>query len=971
VTDQRELSDVGVHWRARRAAIANMMNQRSNQRARKRCGTFGRGGVAALLAMTAATAGAPWAWAQAGVAATQPAMQWPPAGGAGAATGPTDGEPGAPGKITALPPSTQVGELAISTQPSAGATTAPVAGGLMGMGGASTQPIKPTVMAATAPATSEPALVAAPYPTDPAQQEADAALAERLCQIAQLSLPEKSPSSAMWDPIIKQLAAMLAGSSKLAPRDARLARLTADAMQRAGDYQGTLDALKAAHTAEPADQFTTLRIIEQYASKMETAAEKLSYYKQILGTVQQPNAIRARAGVEAAQLLYDRGQPDAADKTLSEALRLNAVDPSGLRLRYQMLSPTASAYERAVALMALLKANPAQPAYTAALADQLGQAGLAAEAVPWYRLTLSLTTFSGSTDLNAARNAIVEMLLSDQSPDAGNLADRLVKIQPSLAVNWFLKLAVMQGNGNADDYQAALQQARTAITNTLVMRVNALAGASSGAGAGDKPTTRPISDPGPYPPPNLALTVAQLNQSGKAADKASFVSATYDLALLELLFAQQPTIAAPLLDAMSAVLPANDPQLALLQGWSAVESGQAEEARARLTPLAKENPLAQLGLIRLMTAQQHDAAATAARVLLSANPSGTVAAILSNQLRTLDAHIVLSSQSQTLAEAADSFPTTWLRVLEQPQSFYAIHVEPLYVACDYGQPMLARVTIQNLTTNDLTIGPDGVLQRGMVFGAQVRGLEDKNFASAAYEELAGPLVLAERASMSQVVRVDQFALAQYLDANPDEAMAVYATAETNPGPGPGGVAVPGPGGYQVQFLKVFSRLAEPIGSVIYQRALTNLEEGSTATGRQKIADLDLLARQVELLNAHPNGERVAGIQLEHLHRARSDALPAVAAWAGYLSSMVAEPGQRRDLLRDMAGNSDWRQREMALVGAASLKPVEALALARKLAEDPEPSVRALAGARVGLAEVEVKGAGAASASQPAAMQGVQ
>ena len=64
---------------------------------------------------------------------------------------------------------------------------------------------------------------------------------------------------------------------------------------------------------------------------------------------------------------------------------------------------------------------------------------------------------------------------------------------------------------------------------------------------------------------------------------------------------------------------------------------------------------------------------------------------------------------------ADRFPKAWLHIIDQPQAFYGIHAEPVNVSRAYGDPLFAKLTINNLTDSDLTIGPDGVIKRGVVF----------------------------------------------------------------------------------------------------------------------------------------------------------------------------------------------------------------------------------------------------------------
>ena len=211
---------------------------------------------------------------------------------------------------------------------------------------------------------------------------------------------------------------------------------------------------------------------------------------------------------------------------------------------------------------------------------------------------------------------------------------------------------------------------------------------------------------------------------------------------------------------------------------------------------------------------------------------------------------MLSPQASSLQGAVDAFPMGWLNVLSQPQSFYNIQVEPIDVARTYGQPLLATLTIQNIGDLDLTLGEGGLLQRGIVFGAEIHGITDKHFASVAYDELAGPLVLPARQSMSQVIRLDQGALEQYLDDDPSVALQVYGSATSNPAQSPGGTLKPAAAGYTASFGKVFGRLAAPLGSDETAKALQQLVDG---TSRQKLESLQLLGRIVQRSEADTGG----------------------------------------------------------------------------------------------------------------------
>ena len=276
-----------------------------------------------------------------------------------------------------------------------------------------------------------------------------------------------------------------------------------------------------------------------------------------------------------------------------------------------------------------------------------------------------------------------------------------------------------------------------------------------------------------------------------------------------------------------------------------------------------------------------------------------------------------------------------------------MQIEPNDVARTYGQPLLATLTIQNISEFDLTIGPDGVLQRGIVFGADIHGITDKHFSSVAYDELAGPLVIPAHQSMSQVIRLDQGELEQYLDDDPSVALQVYGTATSNPTQGGVGALRPGSGGYTASFGKVFSRLAAPAGSNEAAAALQNLVNGSP---RQKVEALQLLGRMIQRQGAAQD----VALQLQAVRKAEADRNPAVAAWAGYTGLLVFPPQQRADLVDAMLGSADWRSRELALVALPMLPLADQASRAERLKDDPEPSVRALAAARLAYAQVAAK-----------------
>ena len=197
--------------------------------------------------------------------------------------------------------------------------------------------------------------------------------------------------------------------------------------------------------------------------------------------------------------------------------------------------------------------------------------------------------------------------------------------------------------------------------------------------------------------------------------------------------------------------------------------------------------------------------------------------------------------------------------------------------------------------------------------AGVHGAKEQDFPGIAFDEIAGPLVLAPRQATSQIVRIDQGPLKQFLDNDPTVAMQVYATLMTNPVPGSGKSALmPGVGGYGVEFTKMFSRVATPAKEAQTQQAMTDLKSG---TPRKKIRAMELLSRFAQGIMASKDADeqlkKFAGSLIQSIHRAQTDEVPAVAAYASYVSCTLSNPQARLGIIRSMVAirigeNGSWR-----------------------------------------------------------------
>jgi hypothetical protein len=78
---------------------------------------------------------------------------------------------------------------------------------------------------------------------------------------------------------------------------------------------------------------------------------------------------------------------------------------------------------------------------------------------------------------------------------------------------------------------------------------------------------------------------------------------------------------------------------------------------------------------------------------------------------------------------------------EGAPKFYKLTAEPLTVSHAFGQPVLATVTIQNVSDYDITLGDDGTIKPDLWFDAKLIGLVQQVIPAIAYDRIGQQVVL--------------------------------------------------------------------------------------------------------------------------------------------------------------------------------------------------------------------------------------
>ena len=124
--------------------------------------------------------------------------------------------------------------------------------------------------------------------------------------------------------------------------------------------------------------------------------------------------------------------------------------------------------------------------------------------------------------------------------------------------------------------------------------------------------------------------------------------------------------------------------------------------------------------------------------------------------------------------------------------------------------------------------------------------------------LPAPLVLKahhlDQPGTSQIVRVDQGDLAEYLTKHPTIALSMNFSVFLNPISQSSGVA-PGPGGYRQQFSQPTEREASPISTP--QQVQDVIKPATSGTVSEKIHGLQLLESYIEFLRETQNPKPAA------------------------------------------------------------------------------------------------------------------
>jgi hypothetical protein len=802
---------------------------------------------------------------------------------------------------------------------------------------------------------------AAAAPAIPSTPPATAQLATQFESLAFSTVEGTTGQPPLW----RETAVLLKAAGKLDPAEARYARLRYQACLAGADTDGAQDALNTYLTLEPADQFAQSKLIDEYSDHMQTADTILKYMRVLVQRVALPGPVRARAAVAGAETLLDRAQRDEAIKMLDIALQIDPLCLPALRMKYR-LTVADGPSRRVGLLLAILRANPLDAEAAATIAHELADLGMADASGHWYSTASLLYQATGTAlSQDLGKGAAVELYLCNHPSDAQQLMDSYLASVPDDIDGWTIRLSIAKDTvADAGAYQALLNRGANAALRRLQEIRAALGDEQASADAAvpadsdpvvapvpvagapptPAPTTQPLSDV-----PDLSQDVTLLLKANHAQLTEEYVAAAADLAWVRVCFLRDSSDGTQrVLDALSRLLPADDPLLARLNGWLCVNRGQWAQARVKFSAVADRDPYAAMGMA-LVDDQAGDLKAgdSLARATLATHPSGPAAAVLYSAFHGRGAKVDPLPQATAVTAALATFPADWLNIIDDPQAFYTVTAEPLSAQLSFAQPVLARLTIQNVSNYDLAIGEEGAIHPQLIFDAAARGVVDKQVGQIAYDQLWQRLVLPSHQFATQIVRLDRGDLLKLLNNQPSVPIDLQFAVTVNPIHSAQRGFVEGGAGCRVPFDSVIERLSTPVTIDADRKALYDKMTGGTPPERLRMVDA------VATISIN-NRAAAKGLMIDqsfilsqelfdHLQQSTADPDPIVRAWSAYRVALLSPPDQQQDLVQKLAQSDQWYARLLALAASRNLSD-HGNAAATALADDPDPLVKAYAAA---------------------------
>lgn len=737
-------------------------------------------------------------------------------------------------------------------------------------------------------------------------------------------------------------------AERLYENNARLIRADIDVRLALGQRDKAIALLNAFRRLDPGDQIAQVQAIDLQQSRLESAVEKADYLARVAGSDKVPAEVRSHAAVLQANIELERGRDDASAAALAQALALNPLNPKALRMQADHLSSHGTAPQRVAAWVNLLRANGLDFTTASRLGEELLRAGLTSQANDYYKRFFAAVDASGfATGPDDAINYSHALIVSGNAADAGDIAAEAIKDTPGDLSLHMLRMLVAKAAGDDAAFKAALSEARTqAIRALIVMHTQV------------DPNAPKPDDKTEIKLPDVKVDAAAVQAKGDMQLAQQYLQALGDLAWVDAYFGGRAPDA-PVSEAINTLAGPDSTLAHRIAGFVALSADRLDEADVAFAPVAERDLLSRLGLLTLKLKKGEDKATIVAEgnKLLAQLPTDVWPLVIRQSLKEAGPLAFKSPEADAVAAEAAKVPDD-LWSFGQGRLPYLVDVTPVTGSVAFGEPILVKVTLQNISRRPLAIGPGTGLTQQVSIDANIRGAGDHQVPAAAIAKMTGRLVLPPLQATSTTVRLDSPELSAQLSQVPQVSASVFVSAVTNPQTTEQGV-VPGPGGFRSQGRATIDRPQVAFTRPeVRDKLLTDLNSTDSLKRVRAVAALSACAswmRQTQSDELKPLFNQ-AGEMLSQV--SEKDASPTVRSLAKQELITLTAEGERVKILQQMLASQDFEARVLGTLLCVQMPKADREKLLATLVTDGDEAVKNLAVAVVGLPD-------AAPATQPA------
>ncbi len=611
----------------------------------------------------------------------------------------------------------------------------------------------------------------------------------------------------------RQATVLLQFSVRLDPSDLHAQKLLAESARISGKPDVQKEALRAIIHDDSGDLVAQVRYIDLLAGNSQNLEDRAKIYNNALQQSSLDAQIRSEMALRLARIAQERGDNDQAKQFLAQSIKLNDVNIGALRDMVRMAGTDTSPngqVTRVKAIAALLTANPYQH-------DAWIDAARICEAA---------NLPDRATEL---LNTALDQLAADGYPPDAYMSLELT-LQQAIA-----------GQAQAYENSTRLADLPDAPLDALLIAHMVAVDRPTSSRAGQAQTAATLEKL----LTEIRLRLARMVKEDPDTHKSPPYTAYADAAgiALTMLPTPGPDVSA-WIDAYTKEAGAEDATVSRLRGWNLYRQGKLPEAQEVLEKVSSSDPLAQLGLARILIDQNKKAAAgSLLQDLWGTHPSGLLELQIAQTARRAGVKLADTSWSAQVREAAAKLTPAIANMHRSTHDVVLMTAGFRKNTVGFGEAEFLGVRLTNTTDHAQPVGRDGVIKTTVGLGAALRG-SDLSTGLYAVEDFQRVYRLLPYQYVEGSIQVDQGAVSDVLQQNPEKTLAVNVVVVTAPRILGGSQFSAGLGG-QVVRVGDFQRAGFAIAGG--SDAAKLMQEMNAMTGEKKLARIEAACAYLEEL----------------------------------------------------------------------------------------------------------------------------